>query len=219
MLAHIRTTLSKIEKAILAHPTWFEFSKKRNDGRLNSIEDEDVVANYLHGHPDLAGLLVKKSDDNREFGDFGIAGAVAVPCNIKVISDSTTSGSNSCGPTKLIGYTFQRPCRDHNAIARIMNDLESKGYDTFEPSLYGLVLISKETKKCWIGTMDELPADCISTNPSNPLQITFPSSRVSRTSKEYIALLISKLDEYYEKKGKPWEIRLAARKVAAVATK
>jgi hypothetical protein len=174
------------------------------------------VAEFLLNHPSLSGLLVKKEakkekatdEDNRAFGDIGICLErfgikTPSPCNIKIISEKTKSGSNSCGPTRLVAHTFSKKCSTHNDIMKILISLDKDGYDDIVPQLYGLILVQKENKKCWAGTLDEVPAKCISTNPSNPLQVSSFTDRVSRTNKEYITLLKEKLIEYYKKKSEP----------------
>jgi len=220
VIPHVRSVLKNIMDVLLSKEEWFSFTSKSSDGRNNSQQDEPQVAEFLLHHPSLSGLLVKKSttkatkkksgdeEDNRAFGDIGIdiskfGYTEPFPCNIKIISEKTNSGNNSCGATKLIGYTFSKKCSNHNEIMKIIISLDKDGYNDVIPLLYGLIMVYKESKRCWTGTLDEVPEDCISTNPSNPLQVSSFTERVSRTSKEYITLLKEKLITYYKKKSEP----------------
>ena len=216
-ITYCRTVLSIIEKVILDKEQWFNFTKNNSDGRKNSQDDESPVVEFLLNHPLLKEKLVKKAfkkdsnnEDNRAFGDFSIClkdyDFEPFPCNIKIISEKNSAGNNTCGLINLMKYTFDRPCSNHVDVMKILVDIDKKGYDTLVPNLYGIVMIMKEKQKCWVGTLDEVPDKYIGTNPSNPLQIPFLESRVSRTSKEYITLLISKIIEYHKKKSEPLAI-------------
>lgn len=236
-IKHVRKVLAKVNDVILAREDWFDFSTDSSDGRRNSMTSEPEVANYLLHHPALVGLLSKKEEkkknkkktdddtscvdeNNRAFGDIGIdisrfGFAEPFPCNIKIISESNKAGNNSCGLIHLIGYTFQTPCNNHDKVMEILVDVDKSGYTDTVPLLYGIIMVMKEKKKCWTGTFDEVPAKCIGTNPSNPLQIPFLTERVSRTSQEYITLLINKIVEYHMKKSKPlaiWNTYQASKK-------
>lgn len=208
---HVRWVNAKIEKAITEKPDPFDFTKKWSDGRTNSLEGEDVVADYLLNHPDLAGLLVKKDEDNRAFGDIGIdmskfGWSKSVPCNIKIIAQKNRAGNNTCGLVPFIKHTFDRPCCSHEDAVKVLIDVDRKGYDAIVPNLYGFIMVQKETNKCWIGTFDEVPDDCILVNPSNGLQVPFLTSRVERTSAEYIQMIIRKIVEYHTKKAEPYRL-------------
>ncbi len=229
VIEHVRAVLSKINTVILEYDGWFDFTTDSSDGRRNSMASEPIVANYLLNHPSLTGLLVKKeeksknkktttaddiscvNENNRAFGDIGIdisrfGFADAFPCNIKIISEDNKAGNNSCGLIHLIGYTFQKPCNNHDNVMEILIALDKKGYSETVPLLYGIIMVMKEKKQCWVGTFDEVPAKCIGTNPSNPLQIPFLTEKVKRTNQEYIAMLIQKIVEYHEKKSHPYII-------------
>jgi hypothetical protein len=216
VIPHVRSVLKKINDLLLSKEEWFSFPSESSDGRTNSQQGESYVAEFLLNHTSLSGLLVNKDakkgkttdEDNRAFGDIGINVSKfgydkPFPCNIKIISESNKAGNNACGLTNLIGYTFNKKCTNHDSVIEILIDVDKNGYDTCVPLLYGLIMVQKENKKCWIGTFDEVPDKCIGTNPSNPLQVPFLTDRVSRTSKEYITLLIKKIVEYYTKKSKP----------------
>lgn len=211
---YIRGVLRAVEEVILQKSPWFQFSKSSTDGRINSLQSEDTVTDYLLNHPSLTDLLVKKApksasaeeEDNRAFGDIGIDLThfdiqEAFPCNIKIISEKNSSGNNSCGLTTLISYTYGIKCASHPAVARALCKLDKEGYEGVHPRLYGLIMIKKEKPECWAGTFDEVPAEQISTNPSNPLQVTFPKRRVERTPQEYMRLLFEKVREYNYKKS------------------
>lgn len=214
--SHVRSVLTKISDALLSKEGWFHFPTESSDGRTNSQQGESQVAEFLLNHPSLSGLLVKKDvkkgkatdEDNRAFGDIGIdisrfGHNKSFPCNIKIISETNKAGNNACGLTNLIGYTFGKKCSNHDDVMRILIDTDKNGYDNCIPLLYGLIMVQKENKKCWTGTFDEVPEKFIGTNPSNPLQVPFLTTRDSRTNKEYITLLIKKIVEYHTKKSKP----------------
>lgn len=224
VIPYVRSVMNKINEALLSKEIWFAFPSESSDGRTNSQQGEPQVAEYLLNHPTLLGLLVKKDakkanstnkkadecedEDNRAFGDIGIdisrfGYEKSFPCNIKIISEGNKAGNNACGLTSLIGYTFNKKCSNHDSVIEILIDVDKSGYDNYIPLLYGLIMIQKENRRCWIGTFDEVPDKCIGTNPSNPLQVPFLTDRVSRTNKEYITLLIKKIVEYHTKKSKP----------------
>jgi len=230
VIPYVRFVLRRIEDALASKEEWFPFSNKSTDGRTNSCVSEPLVTEFLLTYPSLSGVVVRKQgkkskkgkkakknvsteeestdEDNRAFGDIGIdiskfGYKEPFPCNIKIISDSTKSGCNSCGITRFIGYTFGKKCSSNNDVAKILLDIDRDGYDSCEPFLYGLILLSKEDKAYWVGTFDKLPAECITTNPANPLQIKFPTCKVSRTHKEYIRLIHDKTMESYHKRAEP----------------
>ena len=215
-ITHVRSVLARVNDALLSKDVWFQFPSESSDGRTNSQQGESQVAEFLLNHPSLSGLLVKKEakkgkatdEDNRAFGDISIdmsrfGHANHFPCNIKIISESNKAGNNACGLTNLIGYTFGKKCSNHDDVMLILIEIDKNGYDSCVPMLYGLIMVQKESKKCWTGTFDEVPEKSIGTNPSNPLQVPFLTNRVFRTNKEYIALLINKIVEYHTKKSKP----------------
>jgi hypothetical protein len=220
VIAHVRNVNKLIEEVLLEKPVWFPFTTESTDGRRNSMQSETMVADYLLKHPKLIWLLSQKAsksqkktkefeENNRAFGDIGIClkhfGIMEpFPCNIKIISAANKAGNNSCGLTSLIAYTFNTTCSNHDNVMETLISLETAGYSEVVPRLYGIIMIMKEHQKVWVGTFDEVPEKCIGTNPSNPLQICFLTERVARTSSEYIAMLIAKIVEYYEKKSKPY---------------
>lgn len=218
VIPHVRSVLAKSQEALLSKEGWFEFPTVSSDGRKNSDQGEPLVSEYLLNHPSLSGLLVKKDtkkglddEDNRAFGDIGIdltrfGYDKPFPCNIKIISETNKSGNNACGLTHLIGHTFGKKCSNHDTVMEILVEVDKNGYDAVTPLLYGLIMVLKERKSCWTGTLDEVPERHIGTNPSNPLQVPFLTSRVSRTNTEYIALLIAKIVEYHTKKSRPLAI-------------
>lgn len=216
VIPYIRSVLTRVNEVILSKEEWFIFPSDSSDGRTNSQQGEAQVAEFLLNHSSLSGVFVKKDtkkgkstdEDNRAFGDISIdirkfGYDKPFPCNIKIISESNKAGNNACGLTNLIGYTFDKKCSNHDSVMRILIDLDTNGYDMHVPLLYGIIMLQKESKKCWTGTFDEVPEKYIGTNPSNPLQVPFLIDRVSRTNKEYIELLIKKIVEYYTKKSKP----------------
>ena len=216
VIPYIRSVLTRVNDVLLSKEEWFIFPSDSSDGRTNSQQGEAQVAEFLLNHSSLSGVFVKKDtkkgkstdEDNRAFGDISIdirkfGYDKPFPCNIKIISESNKAGNNACGLTNLIGYTFDKKCSNHDSVMRILIDLDTNGYDMHVPLLYGIIMLQKESKKCWTGTFDEVPEKYIGTNPSNPLQVPFLIDRVSRTNKEYIELLIKKIVEYYTKKSKP----------------
>jgi len=229
VIPYVRSVLRRVNTALLSKEGWFAFPTQSSDGRTNSQQGEHQVADFLMTHPDLSDTFVKKDakrgaddeEDNRAFGDIGIDisrfGYEPFPCNIKIISETNKAGNNACGLTNLVGYTFGKKCHNHERVMSVLIDLDRSGYETQVPLLYGLIMLQKESKKCWTGTFDEVPSPRIGTNPSNPLQIPFlgESERVTRTSAEYITLLISKIVEYHKKKSAPlamWHAHEASKK-------
>lgn len=250
-IAHVRDVLRKTERVLSEMSPWFDFTKGSTDGRINSLNDEDKVTQFILAHPDIKEYYVKKEaakkkakkstkkrskakvesldeeqsdecdekENNRAFGDIGIdlttfGSNKPFPCNVKIIAEANRSGNNSCGLIHLVGYTFQRPCSNHDRVMEVLIEFDKKrdkgtrGFDDTEPQLYGIIMVMKEKRECWLGTFDEIPEEHIGTNPSNPLQIPFlkPTDRVVRTDAEYIDLLIKKIVEYHTKKSRPMAI-------------
>ena len=216
VIPHVRSVLKKINDVLLSKDGWFIFPSESSDGRTNSQQGESQVGDFLLSHPSLSGLLVKKDtkkgkatdEDNRAFGDIGIdlskfGDYKPFPCNIKIISVGNKAGNNVCGLINFVAYTFGKKCSNHDSVMEVLIDIDKSGYDACVPFLYGLIMVQKESKKCWTGTFDEVPDKCIVANPSNALQVPFLTDRVSRTNKEYITLLIKKIVEYHTKKSKP----------------
>jgi hypothetical protein len=71
---------------------------------------------------------------------------------------------------------------------------------------YGLIIVTKETNRIWVGNFDEIPVEHIRINPSNGIQITWPSSKVSRTNEEYRNLMKKKMLELMEKWAEPLKV-------------
>jgi hypothetical protein len=264
-IAHVRDVLRKTERVLSEMSPWFDFTKGSTDGRINSLNDEDKVTQFILAHPDIKEFYVKKEEkevkkvkkskkstkkrsketadeeqsdecekngengengekeekeeNNRAFGDIGIdlttfGSKEPFPCNVKIIAEANRSGNNSCGLIHLVGYTFQRRCSNHDRVMEVLIDLDKirekgeHGFGDIEPQFYGIIMVMKEKRECWLGTFDEIPEKYIGTNPSNPLQIPFlkPTDRVSRTDAEYIDLLIKKIVEYHTKKSRPLAI-------------
>lgn len=216
-LTHVRAVLKKTNNFLLEKKEWYKFIKKSNDGRTDSTSYEHLVTDDLLSG--LPGQFVKKAtkteseeENNRAYGDISIDlskfGCEPFPCNVKIISKFNKSGNNSCGLTGLVSHTFKQRCLNHDEVAELLtkfDDLFDKGDTTFIPNLTGIIMCLKEEQKCWTGTLDEVPTKRISTNPANPLQVSFLSEtdRVSRTYHEYISLLWAKIDESYAKRGSP----------------
>jgi len=258
-IAHVRDVLRKTERVLSEMSPWFDFTKGSTDGRINSLNDEHKVTQFILAHPDIKEFYVKKEENvkkeekevkkskkstkkrsketadeeqsdecekngekeenNRAFGDIGIdltqfGYKEPFLCNVKIISKSNTSRNNSCGLIPLVGYTFQRRCSNHDRVMEVLIDLDKvrekgeHGFGDIAPQLYGIIMVRKEKRECWLGTIDEIPEKYIGTNPSNPLQIRFlkPTDRVVRTDAEYIDLLIKKIVEYHTKKSRPLAI-------------
>jgi hypothetical protein len=216
VIPYVRDVLQKTNDMLLSRDGWFLFPSDSSDGRTNSQQGESQVTEFLLNHPSLSCFFVKKDvrkdnstdEDNRAFGDIGINISQfgydkPFPCNIKIISEGNKAGNNACGLTNLIGYTFGRRCTNHDSVMETLIYVDKNGYDDTTPNLYGLIMLQKENKRCWTGTLDEVPDKFIGTNPSNPLQVPFLTQRVSRTNKEYITLLINKIVEYHTKKSNP----------------
>jgi hypothetical protein len=214
VIPYVRDVLKKINDTLLSKATWFAFPTGASDGRTNSQQGESVVADFLFAQPEISKYLVHKAknsnedEDNRAFGDINIdisrfGYTSPFPCNIKLVSEANKAGNNACGLTSLVGYTFQKKCPNHDRVMEILIEVDKSDLSTITPLLYGLIMVVKESKKCWTGTFDEVPTKHIGTNPSNPLQVPFLTERTSRTSQQYIRVLIEKVVEYYTKKSKP----------------
>ena len=57
-----------------------------------------------------------------------------------------------------------------------------------------------------IGNFDEIPDKHIKINPSNGIQITWPSGRVKRTNEEYRELVTEKMVELFHKWAEPLKV-------------
>jgi len=180
-----------------------QLSDKMDDGRINSIHDEDIIANYL---VEKLRHMIKKGK-SRELGDIWIDmrmyGCEDFPVNIKCINEKPGQRNNLVGLPRFIGYTFDdKSCKTKVGVAKSLKVVASDKV----LNKYGLIFVSKDSVKSWVGTLDEVPDSSIHINPSNDFQLSWPCSRVSRTNEEYREMLTCKLYELFKKWSEPLKV-------------
>lgn len=179
----------------------FVLNTAHSDGRDNSRLDEGVISEYLINT--FPGILRRGED--RALGDIWIHD---LPINIKVVEDRPGQANNLVGSTHFIKYIFDEPtCTNRVGIA---NTLVNTPLDR-ELKKYGLIIVAKKSRRVWVGNFDEIPEQHIKINPSNGIQITWPSGHVTRTNEEYRALMENKMIELMERWADPLKVFNALR--------
>lgn len=190
---------SIIETSLSSHS--FVLNTTHSDGRDNSRLDENVISDYLI---DAFPGVLRRGED-RALGDLWIHD---LPINIKVVEDRPGQANNLVGSTHFIKYIFDEPtCTSRVGIA---NTLANTTPDR-ELKKYGLIIVAKNSPRVWVGNFDEIPEQHIKINPSNGIQITWPSAHVTRTNEEYQSLVTKKMVELFEKWAEPLKVFNALR--------
>lgn len=190
---------SIIETSLSSHS--FVLNTTHSDGRDNSRLDENVISDYLI---DAFPGVLRRGED-RALGDLWIHD---LPINIKVVEDRPGQANNLVGSTHFIKYIFDEPtCTSRVGIA---NTLANTPPDR-ELKKYGLIIVAKNSPRVWVGNFDEIPEQHIKINPSNGIQITWPSAHVTRTNEEYQSLVTKKMVELFEKWAEPLKVFNALR--------
>lgn len=182
----------------------FDFNTEHTDGRRNSVSDEDVISDHIiTKFPN-----VFRKSEPRELGDIWFG---TYPINIKVVKDRPSQANNLVGTTHFVKYVLNDPrCRDHPSIA---TSLINTPHDRILKH-YGVIIVTKETSRAWVGNFDEIPEQNIKVNPSNGIQITWPSGHIKRSNQEYRGLMESKILELMRKWAEPlkvWEREIERR--------
>jgi len=189
-----RTVYSLIEKSLMSHS--FILNTHHSDGRDNSRLDEKVISDYLI--KTFPGVLTEGRD--RSIGDIWIKD---LPMNIKVVEDRPEQANNLVGSTHFIKYIMDDPkCNNRVGISKALVNTP------FDKPLkkYGLIIIGKNSRRVWVGNFDEIPDQHIKINPSNGIQITWPSGHVQRTNEEYRELVTKKMIELFHKWAEPLKV-------------
>jgi hypothetical protein len=190
---------SIIETSLSSHS--FVLNTTHSDGRDNSRLDENVISDYLI---DAFPGVLRRGED-RALGDLWIHD---LPINIKVVEDRPGQANNLVGSTHFIKYIFdESTCTSRVGIA---NTLANTPPDR-ELKKYGLIIVAKNSPRVWVGNFDEIPEQHIKINPSNGIQITWPSAHVTRTNEEYQSLVTKKMVELFEKWAEPLKVFNALR--------
>ena len=190
---------SIIETSLSSHS--FVLNTTHSDGRDNSRLDENVISDYLI---DAFPGVLRRGED-RALGDLWIHD---LPINIKVVEDRPGQANNLVGSTHFIKYIFdESTCTSRVGIA---NTLANTPPDR-ELKKYGLIIVAKNSPRVWVGNFDEIPEQHIKINPSNGIQITWPSAHVTRTNEEYQSLVTKKMVELFYKWAEPLKVFNALR--------
>jgi hypothetical protein len=190
---------SIIETSLSSHS--FVLNTTHSDGRDNSRLDENVISDYLI---DAFPGVLRRGED-RALGDLWIHD---LPINIKVVEDRPGQANNLVGSTHFIKYIFdESTCTSRVGIA---NTLANTPPDR-ELKKYGLIIVAKNSPRIWVGNFDEIPEQHIKINPSNGIQITWPSAHVTRTNEEYQSLVTKKMVELFDKWAEPLKVFNALR--------
>lgn len=192
-----------IECELIRKDTWFSFTHGSQDGRINSIKDEDVVLDWLFGLESLRGKISRKKT-TREIADFWIGD---IPVNIKVSAYKNSQFNNVSSVPSLFAHCMNRPVKSNVDVAKNVTDIFANGFLSVDVRYYGLLIICKTEKRFWVGTFDELHDDDIYVNPSNGFQVrSIPDKYVSRHKMQYISFFMKKVGEYYKKISEPYTI-------------
>lgn len=185
---------SLIEKSLLSRT--FILNTEHSDGRDNSRLDEKVISNFLI--KTFPGIMTEGK--NRSLGDVWIGD---LPMNIKVVEDCPGQANNLVGSTHFLRYIMDNStCRDRVGIAEaLVNTPRDKTLKK-----YGLIIIGKKSHRVWVGNFDQIPEKHIKINPSNGIQITWPSGRVKRSNEEYRELVRKKMVELFHKWAEPLKV-------------
>jgi hypothetical protein len=187
------TVYSIIEEGLSSQT--FSLHTENSDGRDNSRLDEGVISEYL-----TRTFTGVRRGVNRDIGDVWLGN---LPINIKVVEDRPTQANNLVGSTSFVKYVFNASrCHTTVEIARTLVNTPLEQ----ELRKYGLIILTKETNRVWVGNFDEIPMEHIRINPSNGIQITWPFSKVSRTNEEYRDLMKKKMLELMEKWAEPLKV-------------
>jgi hypothetical protein len=193
LVGDTKSMYSFIEKGLTTQS--FVLNTQHLDGRDNSRLDESVISDYLE-----AAFMGVRKGNGRGLGDILIHD---LPINIKVVKDEPGQANNLVGSTHFIRYVLNdRTCTTREGIARtIFNTPPDRRLRN-----YGLIIVAKNSPRVWVGNFDEIPEEHIKINPSNGIQITWPSSHVSRTNEEYRVLVTRKMIELFEKWAEPLKV-------------
>ena len=176
------------------------------DGRINSIRDEEIISDHIIEH---LGSDVYKGK-HRDLGDLWIDLSIfgtkddRFPINIKSvnISNNKNQRNNLVGLVRFIRYTYDaKNCNDKIGVA-----VTVAGENNQILNKYGLVLVSKNTPECWVGTIDQLPDASIHVNPSNDIQFSWPTHKIYRTNSEYNDLLQNTVKKLFVKMAEPLKV-------------
>lgn len=193
----------EIEQELLKKENWFEFTNESNDGRINSIRDEDIILNWIFTL-NKGRITPKKSP--RDIADFWIDD---IPMNIKVTRNKYSQFNNIASVPSLFSHCMNMVAKTNTDVAKCVNEIYVHGFVTVNVKKYGMFIISKdeENKKFWIGTFDELHDDDVYMNPSNGFQVrSVPERYITRNKFQYISFFLEKIYEYYKKIAEPYII-------------
>jgi hypothetical protein len=160
------------------------------------MKDEEVVSDYiLQKYP---GVFIKGR--SRDLGDVWMGN---LPINIKVVEDRPNQANNLVGSTHFVKYIFDDPgCTNHVEIGKTLMNTPSDRV----LKKYGLIIVSKNSHRVWVGDFDQIPEQHIKINPSNGLQITWPNGHIERSNQEYRDLMTRKMVELLTKWAEPLKV-------------
>jgi len=175
-------------------------SSKFIDGRDNSRRDEHIIADVII---EKLGNFIKKSSDTRSIGDIyidmSVFGVDDIPINIKSVYKRKNQYNNAFGLSSFIGYTYNKPCRSNISICDVISNYNEK-----ELNKYMFIIYSKNTRDVWIGTFDQIANEDICINPTNGIQIKFPTKKVYRSDLNYHEMLINLVGDFFKKRAEPY---------------
>lgn len=176
----------------------FDLNTENKDGRRNSQNDQNIVTEALMKA--FPTVIREECPEGRELGDIYI---LDKPWNIKVVNESDGQSNNMAGIVALTKYIFSaEKCNKRDHLPAIL--LNTPQDHVLQK--YGLIIVGKQTGKCWVGYLDQIPAHNIRVNPSNSLQISWPEKHIERTNEEYRKLIESKIVELMEKWAEPFKV-------------
>lgn len=173
--------------------------KENDDGRLESLNSEDNVTDYLREKfADKITFLPK--GHNRDFGDITVViDGIEYPINVKMVGEG--SSYNAGGP-KLFNYVlFNKSTGTWKAIVKNIKD---KQPTTIENEYYYLVVYKRTNKTPQFFGLCEVADESIITNPANPIQFKYNLKAKKRTDKEKCSFMLKLLKDVLHKKAEPY---------------
>jgi len=173
--------------------------KENDDGRLESLNSEDNVTDYLREKfADKITFLPK--GHNRDFGDITVViDEVEYPINVKMVG---AGNSYNAGGPKLFNYLlFGKTTGQWKPIVK---DIIDKQPTTIENEYYYLVVYKRTDKIPQFFGLCEVADESITTNPANPIQFKYDLKTTKRSDKEKCSFVLKLFKDVLRKKAEPY---------------
>ena len=173
--------------------------KENEDGRLESLESESAVTDFLRKKFDAKIDFIPKGH-NRDFGDITVVlDGKEYPINVKMVGEG--SSYNAGGP-KLFNYILFDETAPY--WKTIVKNIQEKNPTTIKNDYYYLIVYKRSDKRPQFFGLTEVDDNCIITNPANPVQFKYDLNTVVRSSKEKCNFILGIFKEVLYKKAEPY---------------